>query len=281
MRASYAQALVLGCLVLCVSCAPIRREGDVYVARGGLDRLVYGDYWEARGLPGGQGQRDIGNKFAIAEFNVQFVTERVLHLPDSRGNALRTMAYPDDLKSSLPSQLHALFIKKLRERGRELIPSATVTASNAYGRYATRGAGSAVERHDEPISGSAGMIRITETHSASGLDVLTGSEADLSANDRALAKETGADVVLRVTCRVGIFKGQATLEQGCTVHATSSELSGVVESKRTLASAKSAIFNGVFVPSGPGNYRVETRRFVRAINTLFPTYLGLATEALE
>jgi hypothetical protein len=260
-----------------LGCTPVRSRADVTVAgRGVLDRMVFGNYWKAHHLPPVAQMKSM----AIAEFNVEFVLERALHISDGRGIPKRVAVFDEDIKKKLPDYLYKKFVESLKNRGKTVTPVSTVTDAVNYGRYSLRAAeAESVTRHAPPIEGSAGNIRLTDLRSTRGLNVISGPDP-ISRVDQELAAELGVEGVLRVQFRVGIYQGRAMLEQGSVIHVSTPTTTGNVESQRGLASEFSVLETYGYVPTTEGNYNVDETVFGEKIGNLFMSYTSLVVEAL-
>lgn len=272
--------LIAGCVLALAGCSPVNTTGDVSVADpGGLDRAVFGSYWEPGRLPDlGQVQR-----VAIAEFTIEFVTERVLRISDAPETSKRVTDWGKSLKRQLPDRLYAKIVERMEARGKAVTPRDAVSRTPALGRYAVpTGAGMPVVRHNPPAASSTGKIIVTELRAAPGLPVLADpANAQAVEIDRALAAELGVDTIVRARYRVGVYHGRATVEDGSIVTITTPTESVTLRSKRTLASEFSVQQNYGYQPNVNGEYRVSERVYLGAIDDLFVAYAGLAFEAMK
>ena len=157
-----------------------------------------------------------------------------------------------------------------------------VVSAGAYSKYEFRPAdANPIVRHNTPISSSAGKIRVTAIYPAPGLKVVTGPSGEVEKIDQELAKELGVDAVLRAHFRVGVYQGRASVEMGSVFYISSSDVSGELESRRSLASDQSVLRNYGYTPTISGIYDVSEEIYLEAINNLFQNYAALATEALK
>lgn len=268
-----------------VGCGPkIRDETDITVAQpGGADRFLWGDYWKLTGLDVPE-DRKPAEKIAIAEFSVEFVKERTLRFPDDYGITTRTMNYGPTLEAELPTRLHELFRARLEASGVQLTSVEDVRNAEAYQRYQKRPVGmTPLLRYERGLGSRAGVIRLTKLQPAEGFDVLIDEGAAAQEIDAALRSELGVDNVMRVRFRVGIHKGRSTLEQGSTLRVNVPAGAGALTSLRTLASSGSVLENFGYSPSvnAKGAFNIREKEFLESIDSLFETYAGLVTQALQ
>jgi len=269
--------VVLASALSLVGCSQgIREADDVRVADPGLfERMVTGDYWEARGFPeGGQGISSV----AIASFRVEFVVER-LAAPDKYNMSEFEIVY-SGCEDRIVRELYGMQFARLRERGREVAPHERVIAAPSYAKYPVR-TGSEVVQFDRPIEGKAGRIRKLLLESAPGLVLVEGSQEAIAANDAALAAELGVEAVLHISLRIGVWNGRATIEEGCSVTVNTPKGPAKLESLRTLASHRSVLESRQYTANISGQFNVNADRFSEALAEVFPPYIGLATEALR
>lgn len=267
-------AFVLSALAMS-SCAPVQNTGDVtLVDSGRLDRLVFGHYWKAVDVPNVRDARRI----AVSEFAIEFVQQRAIYISDGPENSLRTAHFGESVLRELPDHLYREFVTRMANRGREVIPNQNVVGAKSYSGYSMRPAEApTVVRHAPPLSGNIGKIHATDLRGTSNLAVLTGP--DLVDNDRALAREVGADVVIRARFRVGIYKGRVTLEKGSVVNLTTPTGAGRMESHRALGSRFSVLENYGYRPTNAGEYNVSGKTLMEVIAEVFESYSALAMES--
>ena len=257
----------------------VLREDDIRVAEPNrLDRLVYGDYWK---MDKGQQFPARGSlkRIAVAAFEVELVMERILKVPDNRGNSTRKMVYGDHVKEEIADRLHKLLVERWKHRNLEVVPVSDVVGAQAYSGYQLRDPDLPFSiRHDQPIIGSAGAIRVTELRPASRLGVVVGPE-DPASVDQALARELDA-LVLRMRFRVGVIKGCCTVERGSVVHLSTGETTARMESLRTLRSQHTVTNDFHSLPGPSGRFSLDSDEFLSKIDTVFLDYAALSVTDL-
>lgn len=276
MRPPTSLTLLAGLLLAAGCSQPIQESDDIRVANpGALERMMVGEYWEASGFPSdGQGVPSL----AIASFRVEFVVER-LTPPDKYQMSEFTTVWSGE-EDAIAAQLYELQFARFRDRGRTVADHAKVIAAPSYAKYPVR-AGTDMVQFDRPIEGKAGQIRRMRLRSGPGLKLIEGDPAAIAANDAALAKELGVDVVLHISLRVGVWGGRATIEEGCVLAANLPRGPAKLVSRRTLASHASVLQSRQYTANLSGQYNIHPERYSAGIAEVFNPYVGLAAEALR
>ncbi|MBX3468488.1 MAG: hypothetical protein KF878_16570 [Planctomycetes bacterium] len=237
---------------------------------------------------------------ALAEFSVELVTHTwraplpgaalfdptmftdVGILVQLLGLGRRLARFDEGLQGALPDRLCAAFAEGLGTRGVAVRPVAEVRACRTYDGYeaAARGS-SSLARLLNPVGHDTGRIRSFEVLPATGLPVIEGAAGGqtLEEVDAALLGETGADMVVRVRLRVGVYEGRASVERGSEVHVTHAAGRGRVTSGRSITSDEEVAVAG-FLPVRGIAYEVDGAAYLAAMDALFPVYRELALDAL-
>ena len=270
--------LALGLLAVIGCGNTIKQVDEVNVAdRGALEKLAFGDYWSAKGFGGGDGTPV--QKFAIASFRVEFVEERLTRPDQYNMSQFKTNFY--EVKEELPAQLYDMFVARSRQRGRTIATRDEVSSAATFARYPRKEVTTALSRFDQPIASSAGQIRQIDTRSAPGLALFDPTSAAVREVDQALAEEIGAEVVVHISIRVGVWRGRALIEEGCLIQFHRGEELAVLRSSRPLASQYSVLENRGYSSNMAGEYNVDPDRYANQIELVFPPYIQLASQKIR
>ena len=267
---------LIGLLFLSGCASPIRQVDNVHVANGSVvDRLVFGDYWEAKGLPA---KSQAKSKLAVGSFRVEFVEERITR-PDQYNRTQFETLFGDS-KDAIAESLYEMFLAGFDSRGATVIGRDQVTGASNFARYSRAGGAKAQTLFDTPINVNAGRIRRIDARSPQGFVSVDPKGSQTESIDAALAEELGVDAVLHVTIRVGVWRGRAIIEDGCAIQLYAQDRLMEIRSTRALASDFTVLENPDGGANVYGQYRVDSKRFRSALERLYPVYISLASEAL-
>lgn len=232
------------------------------------------DYWIAYNVP--PIQKAAQKKVAVAEFNVEFVTERLELSVDGKGDSFvaKYVDYGDGLKMELPGMLYSM----LQEEGNmNLVAMDAVNEANAYARLTGTRMGEPLPPYRLTVVGSdVGRPKEACLYTTYGLRAIDPRQKDVESVLKDLLNETGADAVLRIRLRVGVYQGHATIERGSVICLTGRSRMGDIESIRSLVGEELV----VSAPAkGEVTYQVDSSKFRQSIRRLVVPYLKMAVMA--
>jgi hypothetical protein len=242
-------------------------------SRGEMERYAP-QFWLNHNVP--PIHKSSERKVAIAEFSVEFVTER---LETSDGKTGRpyvraTADFGEGLKMELPSMLY----HALQEEGElNLVPIGTVAKAAAYQRFQGPMMGDRSASYRLGMVGSdAGRPKQAGLYTVDGLRAIDPQQADVEKVSADLLKEVGADVVLRFRLRVGVYGGRATLEAGSVVDLVGPGRVGDLESIRSLIGDGSVLDEAAAPAGDEVTYVVNSAKFRDAIRRMAVPYITMA-----
>lgn len=258
-------------------CGPSIREVDDMrvVDQSQLERIRFGEYWDATGFPD---EARASGKIAIASFRIEFVTDR-LTKPNEYEQTEFYTNYGRTLEK-LPDDMYAMLARRFREHGADVLPIHTVQSAPAYKKYPEWNGPKKI-LIDDPLPSTAGRIRQLKVHSAGHLTIVWGPEDEIAAVDAELREQLGVETIVHVVVRVGVWRGHATIEEGCQVTVRSEQHTGKLTSQRALASKSSVLVNRGYAATTEGVYNVRSDRYESAMEHVFPAYMGLAANRLR
>ena len=286
-------------VVTCLGChaAPTSMRGDQLDTRAERQQLA-AEYWERLNLPADLQLRN--SRAVITEFVVEMITEKresgglitkqqtIVNVPAGYIGAgievsgiNRKVIEWDAVPNSLPNDMYDSFAALLKERGCKLVDPSRVKAAQAYAQLAgeDRQDTSFLQRFN-PIASDTGRILKAVYRPAKGLKMLDGG--DLSAAEEAelaLLEELQADVSIRARFRVGVFDHRVSLDRGATVHFTSPNLAGSVNSTRSLLSDKKIVSSRDFFPVKGDVLIVHHQDYIAALLELFPHFVAMGLDS--
>lgn len=263
-------------------------------------------YWKKDGwwsLP-----KEASKKIAIAEFTVEYVTNRDAVVGDNQlglltvariaGAGRREYAFDDTLKGTLPSELYESFVSALQQKGYEVVPMSQVAATKGLQSVkvgesgVTKGGG-----YSHGFTGGDGKQKF-EIYPVVGLPRIKDGMFDAGKNAQGITSmmaEVGADTALRVHMRVGLHKGQATAEAGSTISVISglkavqnkdktdywAKVYGSLHSSRTMYFPDSVVDSKEYEAFKGDVYQVNSSLYRPAVSKLMAGYSVMAVEQIK
>lgn len=244
--------------------------------------------WEARGDR--PDWNHPGTRAVLAEFGLELVEEKWL-LPGLAWNPLLYTPFPSMLGVSvheaewppgLPEQLVVLlrewFADELLDRELSLVPLPDPVRALQGLRGVEREERELLPLADGPLKDS-GLTRRVTAIGAPGQLLHPGERDPLRPADRALLEEAGADVVLRVSLRVGVLDDRAVLEAGSWIEWTSRARAGRLEAVRSLQGDRPVVSESGFMPLRGFEAVVAAGPFLAEARALLPRYVAFAVQA--
>ena len=227
-------------------------------------------HWEREGISHlrGSGLR----KFAVAGFRVEFVKKR-----RSPGGDEETTDYGRDTMEAICEQMFSDFMNHLSAFGIEIVPVATITRSEAYGRY-PREEEPRVEPDQLGRNGLGESLEV-ELRTPRRLAFIPGvTSGDTQEVDLELLEELKADLVVHAHFVVGVSDGRATVESGSRIRMTGKEVRGLLTSVRSKLSQRSVLEGLAYETNEDGLYPVDRDRYELVMRFLFNDFLKFAFE---
>lgn len=265
----------------------------------GADKLAAAPaaaYWEADHVPA----LGPGAKIAIVEFSIAYVTEKIESPTEAQpevfaadygatgfvltnaGVGKVTLSVDRSLMAALPNEFYCVFTDQLKSSGYEVLPAETVRAAKSFAAFKSFEPGfSHFGQRLNPMGADTGNIKATKVYPADGLIILKNAGrlpvADAEWN---LANELGADAVMRVRFRAGLYRGRPTLESGSRITVTTKTASGSLHSTRSIVSQECICEKGPFKLFRGKVYSPDAARYRECLASIFPWYSGLALGSL-
>jgi hypothetical protein len=250
------------------------------------------EYWKADRVP----QIRAGAKLAILEFSVEYVTEKIESPTESQpeifaadygaagfvltsaGVGKKTLSLDKELMASLPNEFYSVFVDELREAGYEVVPTETLRAAKSFKYFKSFKPGfSHAGQRLNPMGADTGNIKATKVHPADGLIVLKNAgRMRIADAEASLAQELGADAVMRVRFRVGLFRGRPTIEAGSKITVTTIGATGSIHSTRSIVSEKCICEKGSFRFFRGLVYTPDVAQYRECLVPMFPWYSRMA-----
>lgn len=293
---SLAVVALAASLFVFTGCGPTKYDAAALSTPEGA-KAKAGSYWKKSGwwsLPD-----DVKKKVVISEFTVQYVTDRNENISKNQlglgmvieavGVGKRRYDFDGEFKKTLPTDLYNAFVARLEADGYEVVPVSQVAASSVLNDVdaGEEGAKKNIGGRDNAKG---------EVYSVAGLNRMYAGfmgfgEIKYAKMQPKLLKEFGADIVMRVHMRIGLHKGQATVDEGSNINLAwglnewtmpdgsvqyGTKGGGQVVSKETIYRAEPVIDKKQF-EAGKGNvYYVNEAEFKGAIMEIFVPYSTMA-----
>lgn len=252
--------------------------------------------------------KNAGNKIAIVEFTVDYVTSRDKVLGKNQLNLMtvarvagvgrREYNFDESLKTSLPDQLYAEFVNKLQAQGYEVVSMDEVAAAIERAEMVEGKAG--VKKGGTYYHGflSGGGKQKVQIYPVSGLPRLYDGFFTFGKNARAMGNvmgDLGAGTALRVHMRLGLHNGKATAEAGSSIDVftglESYELSGKknyycktfgkIQGHNTLYYDSPVVDEKRFEAFKGNVWDVNSEDYAAAIRKFYPTYAAMGLSFLK
>lgn len=303
-RSTPSVLLMLGAALALAGChAAPRHAADAALS----EAAAPAQYWQARDLPAlpQAGHRTL----ALAEFSVEYVTEKKMGLFGSRpvagvdefsitgGIADIVGVGKDQLEidkaemARIPGVLAADFQRQLTEAGFDVIPASVVAASASYAALGGLAPGAAYPAEFLNVVGSdTGRPKAIKVYPASPLKVLPGDRSAMQQFFSKVLTETNADVALAVRLRVGVDGGFASVERDSSLlfawvprdaPAQPAVRTSKVIALRSLLSDDKVTLSENFRPFRGDVNNVDPARFETALRAILRPYAELAFRQVQ
>lgn len=261
-------------------------------------------YWKVNDLPPlpESGRRSL----ALAEFSVEYVTEKKLGLFGSRpvagvdefsisggiadivGIGKDRLELDSAEMARIPSILAADFEKHLTEAGFDVLPPAQIAAGASYASIEGLTPGAAYPVEFLNVVGSdTGRPKAIKVYPAQPLKVLPGDPSAMQDHFSRILADTRADVALAVRLRVGVDRGFASVERDSSfvfawvppTDGTPSDTTlrtGKAVAVRSLLSDDKVTLSENFQPFRGDVNSVDAAKFESALRAVLGPYTELA-----
>lgn len=247
--------------------------------------------WAKRGAA----SLDRGGRLAIAEASVEFVTSKnemgesrqaafipphpVFLAANAAGVGRKNVEFDDDAFGRIVGRINNALESQLQSRGWTLVPRSEIASADAYARFTTLPVDEPREvRQINLAATDTGRVRMMRVFPAEGGSVISESNGKSEANARrALLEELGADALIRVVVRVGVYQGKASFEEGSRILLTTGSGDATLSARRSLLSDQDVLAeeatNGTFV--------VSESAYLDAVESTAPVFIDMALDTLE
>ncbi|MFI4898333.1 MAG: hypothetical protein ACIARR_10960 [Phycisphaerales bacterium JB059] len=249
------------------------------------------DLWHARG---DASLRSPG-RLALAETSVQFVTSKfetgddrqaafipphpVFLAASAAGVGRKDIAFDDNALDRIAAEINRALESELAARGWRLVHTPDILAADAYARFDTLPPHQV--HHVRPVNHAAPhprRVRPKRVHPAGAAGVITGPSGRREAQARqALLNELGADALLRVIIRVGVYQGRASFEEGSRLLLTTPNAQTDLTARHSLLSDRSVLTD----EATDGDFIVSEQAYLDATRNTAPLFLSRALDALQ
>ncbi|MBI5722746.1 MAG: hypothetical protein HZA50_02225 [Planctomycetes bacterium] len=262
---------------LSAGCEAIPASGPVSVSAVSPQRDA-GLFWSSHSM--GSICKTHGRRVAIAQFTVEFVTERIEPAkrgdPDLAARHFVTVAadFGEGLKMELPGMLCELMRQK---EDIQFAPIHEVSAGKAYAKFKGLEMGQKIGvKRPEDSTSDCGRPLCLSVYTVDGLRIIDADQPDIEEIMMELLDELKVDAVLRVRLRVGVFAGRATIEDESSIEAFGRNYFGNLESTRTLIGEKLVADCQSRPKAGRIVYHVNSAKYCCEVKELFLKYMAMA-----
>ncbi|MGB0715318.1 MAG: hypothetical protein ACPGXK_05535 [Phycisphaerae bacterium] len=258
------------------------------------DTEVLDAYWKRKSPP------DLcngnGRTIAIADFGVQFVTQKmkalgidqpVVGIPIGAvgvaiwalGFERNNVIFPDATFEELPDALYGEFVTNLEERGFTVIPPESIRGTSAYAQFETTEMRESGGEYQLNLAATdTGRVKIFKVLGPSELPLIVKATDGAKTNDvlTSLGEELNADLVMRVFVRIGVYRGRATVEYDTRIEATTVETTGTLQAIKSVISEEEVIAENKWELIVGETETVDGEAYYNAIMDLFMPFIGSA-----
>ncbi len=251
------------------------------------------EHWSKRG---GASLASSGRRLVLAEASVEFVTSKfetgdtrqaafipphpVFLAANAAGVGRRDVEFDGAAFEHIAGRIGGALERDLLSRGWRLVPNARVEIAESRARFKTLAPGEAREVKELNFAAAdTGRVRTMRVLPASAdARVITGpSGARETRARRAMLEELGADALVRVIIRVGVYQGHASFEEGSRILLTTAAGEAELSARRSLLSDRDVLTD----KATNGRYTVSESAYLDAVEATAPIFIGMALDALE
>lgn len=249
------------------------------------------DLWHARGNATLQSP----GRLALAEASVQFVTSKfetgddrqaafipphpVFLAASAAGVGRKDIEFDDDALDRIAAEINHALESELTARGWRLVPTPDILAADAYARFDTLPPDQVHDVRQVNLAATdTGRVRTMRVHPAGATGVITGPTGRRESHARqALLQELGADALLRVIIRVGVYQGRASFEEGSRLLLTTPNAHADLTARHSLLSDRSVLTD----EATNGDFIVSEQAYLDATRNTAPLFVSRALDALS
>eukprot|EP00913_Durusdinium_trenchii_P006413 g6025.t1 len=236
-----------------------------------------------------------GDRLALAEVSVEFVTSKnemgesrqaafipphpVFLAANAAGMGRKNVEFDDDAFGRVVSRISASLRSELQSRGWSPVQTSEILSAESYARFTALPIGEARDiRQINLAATDTGRVRTMRVVPTADGSVISGpagsSEADAR---RALLDELGADALLRVVIRVGVYQGKASFEEGSKILLTTPEGDATLTARHSLLSDLDVLGED----ATDGQLIVSEDAYLTAVENTAPVFIRQAIDTLE
>lgn len=236
-----------------------------------------------------------GDRVIVSEFAVEFVQEKLESPFESQlaaapatpitigfsliGLGRVQIDFDEEHYQRIATHTYELFLDELAAAGLTVVDHEACNECEIFESLATASAEteSSVLQKFNAFATDTGRIKEIRTVAPQGMQLLdrNGPVGILEA-ERSVRDQTGVDWVLRTRFRVGIYRGLLSVEQDSQILAVGDARAATIKSRRSLLSPDLAVDPERFEAFRGDVFRIDTDRFLHALDQTLPTYARMA-----
>lgn len=237
-----------------------------------------------------------GRRLVIAEFGVQFVTQKMKALGIDQpivgiplgfvgvaiwllGFERNNVVFAESTLEELPDMLYADFAADMQSRGFDVVPANTVTSAAAYSKLKTADERkSALTYQLNPAATDTGRMKAFTITTPDALPLINGVKKGEKIDEVAemLRHELQADVLMRVLVRVGVYRGRATVEYDTRIETLTDSGDGTFQAIRSVISEDTVIDRNKWQLIIGETEDVNGMQYENSLRKLFVPFIGSA-----